>query len=803
MNKTKQLKNQQVIAALFSIIVEEFHNFETLDNKAGGIESFRIWEEMEALENNGKIEEDLLSFQKKFPEDEKIKMILSFYYSFKNKKDLAHKWFFKWLAEKTVEKIHCFVFALITGLEPVCNTSQFNIDDIETYEKMFEKLYVNKNVKLNGSCYEDCLSPSHSDFYIIGRLYELKQEYCKAVETYEKGMKYAPDYRGQDFYPSLLNLYYDKLHDFENAYIYSEKLTLFYLDESSCSDYYEIDTAIWIKVYSLLLMFHKFDLLDNLTEKLIINKEKIKDSLDFPYLVNAYLNFKQGNKKASRKNLNLFLSKYHNLYWYNQDERTVNEIKKSKLAGENLDNFMSLAGCFPTDFLHYTLSIIIPKIKYLYFWYCKNKIFASVAHKLTTCIQGANFEFIATDKELNILKSIFPNKEILYIKNNQIIIKNYLRNDIYQLQILLNKEYISYLLNEGIDCIENDQFYLRLDRLTDKEKSELHYKQRVVKNLKFLKYEIQEHLTLNLQAKYERELKASELAERDRIMANMAHSIKNLISSVQTPLQLVSEDRDIDILKKHRVEHALKGLSLIKEIAFAIDHSYTGAIDDFRFDAQCKTNEGHSIQSLIQRALMHSAGNMFDRDYFEKPSFNYFPKTEKEKKDKALKQYQDIADSCNSDKLKEWLNNYFFKFSCELDLVAQNRLKDTKSSAMKFFILMQEILMNAVKYASFVTRDKRFLSIKAEEKGKDILISIKNSFVPRSKEKTTGKGMIVIEKFAEILGHKPEIIRNVNAETYEIKIKFENFWQNSKIKYEVEGQEEFLKVSDKTNRYET
>jgi two-component sensor histidine kinase len=297
------------------------------------------------------------------------------------------------------------------------------------------------------------------------------------------------------------------------------------------------------------------------------------------------------------------------------------------------------------------------------------------------------------------------------------------------------------------------------------------------------------------------EIIAAQLAERDKILANLAHSIKNLISSVQTPLQLVAGDDELAEYNKFSVDNALKGLELIKRLAFSVDHSYTGAIEDFIFDAKCKADEGQSIEELILSSLIYATGNMFDRKYFEKTSFRYFPKGAKEQRLAAKKAYDETINNLDFEKVSQMLNDHFFNFSYEVDATVENRLNDTKSSATKFFIMLQEIIMNAVKYASFTPREQRFMKITVKTVGEQVVIEVKNSMKLSSKEKTTGMGHVVIANITKMLDGTSEMKRNVDDEAFETKISFNNLWADKILNYHQPYKNIALKVAEAEENY--
>ena len=111
--------------------------------------------------------------------------------------------------------------------------------------------------------------------------------------------------------------------------------------------------------------------------------------------------------------------------------------------------------------------------------------------------------------------------------------------------------------------------------------------------------------------------------ERKKIIADLSHSIKNLISTVIDPLENLRQEPSI---KPQVIENALKGANLIREIVNAMNLSFKGSIDDFRYDAKHNTDtESQDLKSILIEALKHSVGNMFDGKYFGTFMREYFP----------------------------------------------------------------------------------------------------------------------------------------------------------------------------------
>jgi len=206
---------------------------------------------------------------------------------------------------------------------------------------------------------------------------------------------------------------------------------------------------------------------------------------------------------------------------------------------------------------------------------------------------------------------------------------------------------------------------------------------------------------------------------------------------------------------------------------------------------------------MILKSLSIAVGNMFDSKYFAKASFRYFPKDQKAEFESAKEEFAQHSPKPDFAHLSQFLNKYFFKFTYDFDESAENQLMDKKGSATKFFILIQEILIHSVKYASLIPFEKRFLHISAKKHANgNIVISVSNSMSAPAREKTTGMGGVIITNIAKMLDSTPEITKSKEEEYYEVRIEFQDFWQvKSPVSYSHETKETFKKVSEPPAEY--
>ncbi|MCB5224431.1 MAG: hypothetical protein WCY21_05575 [Candidatus Cloacimonadaceae bacterium] len=264
----------------------------------------------------------------------------------------------------------------------------------------------------------------------------------------------------------------------------------------------------------------------------------------------------------------------------------------------------------------------------------------------------------------------------------------------------------------------------------------------------------------------------AKLDERNRILANLSHSIKNMLKSVIDPLINLREEIP---QKAVIIDNAIKGANLIREIVNAINLSFQTTLDDLKWDVEDPGMESMSLQDMVVDSLRYSISNMFDSRYFPAFSENYFPRSlDKAGYDKIKQEWNDVS-AADVSQLKSFLDKHMFHLDLNLDESGRYHVGNEKSSAIKLLILFQEIIFNAVKYSSYVPFSKRKMNISLASHNNKMELMVKNSFDPRVQAKTTGVGMLVIENFAKILGCVPLITRT--DDIYSISLNFNNIWR--------------------------
>lgn len=267
-------------------------------------------------------------------------------------------------------------------------------------------------------------------------------------------------------------------------------------------------------------------------------------------------------------------------------------------------------------------------------------------------------------------------------------------------------------------------------------------------------------------------LQESKKEERNRILSNLSHSIKNMLKAVIDPLlNLRNEIPQKSVI----IDNAIKGANLIREIVNAINLSFQTTLEELKWDVLNPGCESMTLQDMVVDSLRYSVSNMFDSRYFPAFSEKYFPRS------LAKVQYEKIRSNWNEvsagdvPQIKGFLDKHMFRLELNLDESQDYHVGNDKSSAIKLLILFQEIIFNAVKYTAYVPFPERRVEITLASHGDKMVLAVKNSFDPKVQAKTTGVGKLVIENFASVLGCDPVITEG--KDTYSISLEFDNLWQ--------------------------
>ena len=263
------------------------------------------------------------------------------------------------------------------------------------------------------------------------------------------------------------------------------------------------------------------------------------------------------------------------------------------------------------------------------------------------------------------------------------------------------------------------------------------------------------------------------LDERTKLIGDLSHSIKNLISTVIDPLENLKQEAGAE---KRIIENALRGANLIREIVHAMNLSSKGSVHDFYYDIKHNSGEGSSsLKTIITSALKYSIRNMFDGKYFSNFMRKYFPS--RELYIEAKSEWEVLSQSESLEQLMPFLQRYFFKTDIATQDAENFIVGNQKGSAIKLLILFQELILNAVKYSAFVLPENRLLRVDFAADKHHVSLKIANRFKADVRTKTSGLGHVIIENLSQLFDANHKV--NREDDVYVVSINFKNFWEKN------------------------
>ena len=279
------------------------------------------------------------------------------------------------------------------------------------------------------------------------------------------------------------------------------------------------------------------------------------------------------------------------------------------------------------------------------------------------------------------------------------------------------------------------------------------------------------HLSESLQRQFVEEKAKVVIEERNRIIKNQAHDIKNILSSIISPLMYLQRR-----IHKPQIEQALKQVDVLSKMVNATSLSYSGSPEDFFYDAQ-DNDKGINLKDMMITSLESSVGNIVeDIAYYSSFREQYFPDDLREEVLAEYRELQAIPSSERLTALKKFIEKYMCKLKIDFGKSDTFVLGDKKSSGVKMLALFNELIFNAIKYAAFVDKNKRFVSICFVNDDKNVYLKVKNSYAGHSEIKTTGTGILIIDNLIEVMQGKVSRVRTEDSH-FITEIEFANFWK--------------------------
>ena len=222
------------------------------------------------------------------------------------------------------------------------------------------------------------------------------------------------------------------------------------------------------------------------------------------------------------------------------------------------------------------------------------------------------------------------------------------------------------------------------------------------------------------------------------------HSIKNLITSIDGALsrlerRLPSEQE----FMCHLLKQAKQGVVITSDLANAITCSYRQTGTEAWYEDLLPENAKWNIQDILYDALSASIPHMFFRGYsqYEQECKNYFPD-----KDEAVRAENSWYDLYDNDARLNWINQNLFHIKIDVAEVASCKVGNKYSTKTHLYIIFNEILLNAVKAASYVAKEQRMINIRLTYQNGDICVDISNS-ANQNRGVSGGYGRIIIDNY--------------------------------------------------------
>ena len=634
------------------------------------------------------------------------------------------------------------------------------LDDLNKAVKKSVSEYAGYSSMLRGLCYSmmEKYAEALDDF---NRAIELGSGYLKDVETYPH-QNFLSYYLRADCHLSMQN-YDAALNDFNEIIRIFPENSLFHYCRGNC--------------YSKM---QKYDeALSDLNKAIEFKPENL-----LAYLSRSFCHYNMKEEEISLADLHSFKKEYEKkpkLLYSSLIEDMASLIPPSSSEGKYAENIMHSVlkgetiahgyamglGEISIDsdisFLVRTMDILLD-LKKLEFY---NEDYLELANIL----DNPNFEESKFSKGVrNLIYQLscyYPKfkgslSEILKRDGHELFVIRFKLSILTDICDKFNREVSSFSENEKVENRErifNQQgtfffLYANINKALQEKNVELAEKK--------------EREKAQAEIKHEREIAQTKIDERNKVIADLSHSIKNLVNTIIHPLKNLKKEKDARPLV---IDEALRGANLIREIVNAMNLSFEGSVEDFYYDA--RNGSRTDMQSVFVESLIYSVGNMFDGKYFPNFQVEYF--TSEDILDKAESEWAYISQNKDLQEMTDFLREYFFEADFSFDGAADYAMGNENGSAIKFLILFQELILNAVKYSAFVSREDRRLQIQFTDTSKQIAVRIENRYNEKINVSTSGIGHVIVENFCKLMETEPVVSKKNGI--YAVEVRFVNFWE--------------------------
>lgn len=225
--------------------------------------------------------------------------------------------------------------------------------------------------------------------------------------------------------------------------------------------------------------------------------------------------------------------------------------------------------------------------------------------------------------------------------------------------------------------------------------------------------------------------------ERDKVLREVSHNIKNMVVSVIDPLRQLSEEETAE--RRFILKLALSGAELLREIVWCINESFRISPDDFLTDVNNPGDPSMTLKELFFESLRYSVNYMLD-PYAKHKYMGMFLPTRDDKI--AGRADWKIAETSSqvSAFINTWMCSCTITFSPEAEKL---KIGNSRGSATKLIILLNELTINVFKALAETPMKERRFSFSASIDGSRLTMELVNTY--KYENSSTGYGKVIVE----------------------------------------------------------
>jgi len=261
--------------------------------------------------------------------------------------------------------------------------------------------------------------------------------------------------------------------------------------------------------------------------------------------------------------------------------------------------------------------------------------------------------------------------------------------------------------------------------------------------------------------------------ERENVLYEMSHHIKNLVVSVIDPLENLAGN--MSTADRFVLETAIKGASMIRQIVFFITNSYRFTTDDFLYDISNPVETPQALGVLFENTLRASVASMFDKQTHEKYMRMFYPT-----KDSFVSAKENwYTAQTLTDVLCFMEKHMNIKVHLDIDSFKNIVIGNTKGSATNLAILYNELTMNMLKALAIMPANERTFTVTADRVGEYVCFCFINSS-RNAKSISKGYGKTIVTNIVN--GFGGNLSYNEEEQSFQVKVSLPFYKKSTTVK---------------------